>query len=122
MNSITPTVFQTALHPDKEKGQWSPDLKSLTADALLFFAAGKPWGCLFLGLVTDSANLLGTDTTAHTLTVGTWYLLNNIDMLKTLREELVEVIPDVNSAVSVDWVTLEKLPYLVSFILLAADL
>ena len=41
MNSITPTVFQTALHPDKEKGQWSPDLKSLSADALLFFAAGE---------------------------------------------------------------------------------
>lgn len=57
---------------------------------------------------------LGTDTTAHTLTTGTWYLLNNIDMLKTLRQELVDVIPDLDSAVSVSWVTLEKLPYLVS--------
>ena len=41
-NSITPTVFQTVLHPDKDKGQWSPSLKALSADALLFFAAGKP--------------------------------------------------------------------------------
>lgn len=39
--SITPTVFQTVLHPDKDKGQGTPDLKALTADALLFFAAGK---------------------------------------------------------------------------------
>lgn len=41
-NSITPTVFQTVLHPDKDKGQWSPNVKELSADALLFFAAGKP--------------------------------------------------------------------------------
>ena len=41
VNSITPTVFQTALHPDKEKEQWPLDLKSLSADAFLFFAAGE---------------------------------------------------------------------------------
>jgi hypothetical protein len=48
MNSITPTVFQTVLHPDKEKGQLSLDSKALSADALLFFAAGKSCGGLLL--------------------------------------------------------------------------
>jgi cytochrome P450 len=75
----------------------------------------------YLDLGTDFVNLLGTDTTAHTLTMGTWYLLNNIDMVKTLRKELVDVIPDLDSAVTVSWVTLEKLPYLVSCILGSAD-
>lgn len=41
-SSITPSVFQTALHPDKQKEQSPLSLKALSADALLFFAAGKP--------------------------------------------------------------------------------
>ena len=70
---------------------------------------------IYISLATDIANHPGTDTTAHTLTTGTWYLINNPDMLKLLRKELVEVLPDVDSGVTVDWATLEKLPYLVSF-------
>lgn len=81
----------------------------------------SPEDIFYLDLATDLANLLGTDTTAHTLTTGTWYLLNNIEMLETLRKELVEVIPDMDSAVVVSWVTLEKLPYLVCTLLEAGD-
>ncbi len=40
INSMTPTVFRTALHPDDVKKQRPLDLKSMSADALLFFAAG----------------------------------------------------------------------------------
>jgi cytochrome P450 len=72
-------------------------------------------------LVTDIVNQLGTDTTAHTLTTGTWYLLNNTDMLKALQREVADAIPDLHSAAILDWATLEKLPYLVIFTLEAAD-
>jgi hypothetical protein len=37
---MTPTVFKTALRPDEGKGQSSPSIKQLSADALVFFAAG----------------------------------------------------------------------------------
>jgi hypothetical protein len=35
-------------------------------------------------------------------------------MIKLLRQELMDVIPDVDSAALVNWTTLEKLPYFVS--------
>lgn len=54
LTSIMPTVFQTALHPDKGKGQGTPNLKALTADALLFFVVGKHCGCI---LINSSAEL-----------------------------------------------------------------
>ena len=38
-------------------------------------------------------------------------------MLRTLRKELVDAIPDLDSGVTVNWATLEKLPYLVSLFL-----
>lgn len=41
-------------------------------------------------------------------------------MLEILRKELVEAIPDVDSTATADWATLEKLPYLVNVILIAA--
>lgn len=37
-------------------------------------------------------------------------------MIKHLRQELMNAIPDGDSAVLVNWTTLEKLPYFVSFI------
>lgn len=76
----------------------------------------RPEDVIYTSLVSNSANLLGTDTTAHTLTTGSWYLLNNVDMLEILRKELADAIPDMNSGITVSWVTLEKLPYLVSFL------
>lgn len=76
----------------------------------------RPEDVIYTSLVSNSANLLGTDTTAHTLTTGSWYLLNNVDMLEILRKELADAIPDMSSGITVSWVTLEKLPYLVSFL------
>ncbi|KAI1827693.1 benzoate 4-monooxygenase cytochrome P450 [Xylaria intraflava] len=52
----------------------------------------------------------GTETTARTLSVTIFYLLENRSALARLREELVGVLPSVNSQVSLS--QLEALPYL----------
>lgn len=54
----------------------------------------------------------GTDTTAHTLTIGTWYLMKNPTMLAKLRSELRTAIPDADSNELMSAWTLEQLPYL----------
>lgn len=55
----------------------------------------------------------GTETTARTLTVGTYYLYHDKSVLHKLRQELKEVMPKPDS--SITWAQLEKLPYLVRF-------
>lgn len=54
----------------------------------------------------------GTDTTAGTLCVGTWMLLNDNEALQNLNHELRTVMPDKDSPV--DLITVEGLPFLVS--------
>lgn len=90
---MSSTVFRTALHPDVEKDQPKLDLTGLSADALLFFVAG-------------------TDTTAHALTLGTWYLTKDPRRLAKLRKELESAIPDATT-LPLSWGELEKIPYLV---------
>ncbi len=91
-----PSVFQTwARNPDDEKRTFTPTLRQITADAFTFHGAG-------------------TDTTANTLTVGTWHLINEKDCLKKLQDELRGAIPEPESDPLVSWSTLENLPYLVS--------
>lgn len=68
-NDMSNTVFRTALHPDSEKNQPRLSLHSLTSDAVLFFLAG-------------------TDTTAHTLTLGTWCLTKDPQRLAKLQADL----------------------------------
>ena len=53
----------------------------------------------------------GGETTAQTLTVLTFHLLNNHEILLELRAELDSIMPDPES--SVPWQTLEQLPLLV---------
>ena len=79
------------LNPNLEKGQYTPTLQELTADALLLLLAG-------------------TDSTAHTLVTATYGMLTNPDMLRNLKTELKQAIPDRDSVV--EWAALEKLPYL----------
>ena len=86
-----PTVFDTMLNPNLEKGQYTPTLQELTGDALLLLMAG-------------------TDSTAHTLVTATYGMLTHPDMLRKLKTELKEAIPDRDSFV--EWAVLEKLPYL----------
>ena len=52
----------------------------------------------------------GTDTTANTLVMGAWFVLNDPAVLRKLKAELWEVIPEKED---VDLATLEGLPYLV---------
>ncbi len=87
-----PTVFDTVLNPDPAKGEYTPSDHDLTADAVFLFVAG-------------------TDTTANTLSLGTWQLLKNPSMLQTMQTELRQVMPEKD--MTPDWVTLENLPYLV---------
>ncbi|KAK7905311.1 hypothetical protein LTR67_000031 [Exophiala xenobiotica] len=88
-----PSIFQIALLPEPKNGRSAPGLKELTADALVFFGAG-------------------TDTTAHALTTGTWFLLKNPMILARLRKELCFAIVDVDSPTILSWIELEKLPFL----------
>ena len=53
----------------------------------------------------------GGETTAQTLAVLTFHLLNNPESLLELRAELDQVMPDPES--SVPWQTLEQLPLMV---------
>ena len=57
------------------------------------------------------ACIAGTETTAWTLSVLTFYLLSNNDVMRKLRKELEDADPDISSSVEIK--DLEKLPYLV---------
>lgn len=90
---MSPSVFQTALHPNPEKGQPILDEDALTADAFVMFTAGM-------------------DTTAHAFVTGTWNLLNNPPQLAELQKSLKIAIPN-PTIMNLDWQTLEQIPYLV---------
>ncbi|KIW83157.1 hypothetical protein Z517_02401 [Fonsecaea pedrosoi CBS 271.37] len=66
----------------------------------------------------DEAQLIigaGLSTTGWTLSVATFYILSDTNVLGRLRKELEEAIPDVNEAdpsAPLEWTELEKLPYL----------
>ena len=109
-----PTIFDTALADGSDKWGRSRDLHALSADGIVFFAAGMPSD--LLSAHRPNAYLAcfsGTDTTSHTLVTGTWHLLRNPDMLNILRQELKSKIPDVRAGVTLNWMKLEQLSYLV---------
>ena len=86
-----PSIFDTALNPDAEKGQIKLTVDDLAADTLVFLMAG-------------------TDTTAHALTIATYYVLKHPDILRKLRAELREAMPSKDTWLECS--ELEKLPYL----------
>ncbi|KIK58188.1 hypothetical protein GYMLUDRAFT_228085 [Collybiopsis luxurians FD-317 M1] len=67
-------------------------------------------------LVLEAFTLVGagTDTTANTCYVGTYYALKDYSICKRLFGELREAWPDKHQPIS--YITLEKLPYLTAFI------
>lgn len=69
-------------------------------------------------LEDESALLLGagTETTARVITVAMFYIMSDKDVTRKLREELKTVLPTPTSKAS--WTHLEKLPYLVSALIL----
>lgn len=56
----------------------------------------------------------GSDTTGIALTVTTFHLLDNSDILARLKNELIEALPDPQATPA--WSDLEKLPYLSAII------
>jgi cytochrome P450 len=56
----------------------------------------------------------GSDTTAYTLTVLHFHLLDNPQILRTLRKELEGALPDKMRPAELNVV--ERLPYLVCFV------
>jgi cytochrome P450 len=92
--NMSPSVFQTALHPKPEKGHLVLSTAEMAADAITMFTAG-------------------TDTTAHALITGTWNLIHNPDLLKKFQTALKEAIPDPD-VMNLNWAELEKIDYLVS--------
>ncbi|KAL8766783.1 MAG: hypothetical protein Q9209_006522 [Squamulea sp. 1 TL-2023] len=90
-----PSVFDTTLNPNLDKGQYTPPVQNLVADAFIFFMAG-------------------TGTAAYTLEVALFNLLDGpAHMLERLMQELREAIPDEDTIVG--WAKLEELPYLVFY-------
>ena len=87
------TVFDATLSPNLEKGQYTPPIKSLAADAFTFVMAG-------------------TETSSNVLITTIFKVLDGEPrMLERLKGELREAIPDTNTIVA--WAVLENLPYLV---------
>ena len=80
------------LQPDPKKGYEVPTLEDLVDDAFLFLIAGS-------------------DTTAYTLSVGTFHILDNEEVLARLRAELKEAPKDTHGTFI--WKDLVNLPYLV---------
>lgn len=90
----TASVFDTTFNPNPEKGQYTPPIGHLAADAFQFI-------------------LDGTDTTSHTLVTGLFELLDEsrLHMMTRLKGELRNAIPHL--CLTVAWASLENLPYLV---------
>lgn len=86
-----PTIFDTALNPNAEKGQVRPTVDELSADSLVWMMAG-------------------TDSTAHVLTLATYQVLIDPTIQRKLQAELREAMP--SKDVLLTWAELEKLPYL----------
>lgn len=86
-----PTIFDTALKPDADKGQIKPTIDELAADTLLLLIAG-------------------TDSTAHALTFATYNVLQDPNILRKLQAELRNAMP--RKDMLLEWAELEKLPYL----------
>lgn len=56
----------------------------------------------------------GLETTAWALSIACFHIINDPKILQKLRDELNEALPDPSA--ELDWLTLEKLPYLTSCI------
>ena len=94
-------MFDNVINPEANKGRETLSDSELLADVFLMMAAGM-------------------DTTANTLTVGTWEILRNVQIYNKLMAELRAAIPQIDVEPSSD--TLDKLPYLVKLIIPAVRL
>ena len=86
-----PTMFDIALNPDARKGRPTLTVDQLSADTLTLLLAG-------------------TDTTSLTLTIATYSVLRDPNILRKLQAELREAMPRKDT--QLEYAELEKLPYL----------
>ena len=85
------TMFDIALNPDARKGRPELTVDQLSADTLVLLLAG-------------------TDTTSLTLTMATYHVLRDPNILRKLQAELREAMPRKDT--QLEYAELEKLPYL----------
>jgi cytochrome P450 len=94
----------------KEKGAEQPSHKTIFHDIL---DSKLPREEITLKRLQDEALVVvsaGTHTVTFALSVASFHILNNPEILRKLREELVTAIPDRNQTLT--WPQLEALPYL----------
>ena len=84
-------MFDIALNPDAHKGRPTLTVDQLSADTLVLLLAG-------------------TDTTSLTLTMATYRVLRDPNILRKLQAELREAMPRKDT--QLEYAELEKLPYL----------
>lgn len=86
------TIFHRLLSPDAAEGHVVPTVDQLKDEAFVIVAAAA-------------------DTTGNALTISTYNVVRNPDIYAKLTAELKAAFPDPEARL--DFVTLEKLPYLV---------
>jgi cytochrome P450 len=86
------TVFHQLLHPDAAEGHVVPSVEELVDEAFTIIGAAS-------------------ETTGNALTIATYHILANEKIYSKLKAELKGSFPNPSSRL--DFVELEKLPYLV---------
>jgi cytochrome P450 len=89
------TIFHQLLDPNAAEGHVVPNVEDLTDEMFTILTAAA-------------------ETTGHTMTMTTYYVLSNPTIYKTLVAELKTAFPD--KKINLDYLTLEKLPYLTAVI------
>jgi cytochrome P450 len=97
--SAIPTMFQQLLTPGITEGYVVPSVDDLKDEAYSVLAAAA-------------------DTTGNCMTVAAYHVVRNPEIYQKLKAELRAAFPDPKA--ELDFVSLEKLPYLVSIPILSA--
>jgi cytochrome P450 len=87
------TIFHQLLDPNATEGHVVPSVDELRDESFVILSAAS-------------------DTTGNAMTVATYEIVSNPAIYSKLAAELNEAFPD--PSVTFDFITLEKLPYLVS--------
>lgn len=95
-----------------KQGPYKQDERPSLFDALI--DPSLPASERTVGRLSQEAMIVlgaGTETTANTLSIGSYHLIKNRSVLLKLREEVTQLMPTPSSHAT--WVQLEQLPYLV---------
>ncbi|KAI9852160.1 MAG: hypothetical protein M1838_001623 [Thelocarpon superellum] len=89
------TIFHQLLNPNATEGHIVPSVDDLKDEAYVMLSAAA-------------------DTTGNAMTIAAYHVIENEDIYKKLTAELKEAFPD--SSKALDFLSLEKLPYLTAVI------